>query len=358
MPVFKAEQLKEIGLKIFRAAGASSKEAEIVSNHLVKANLRGHDSHGVLRIPWYYELIQKGYIKLGTEVEILKDTAITALLDGNWGFGQVVARVAMDIAIERAKTYGLGMVAFFNTYHIGMLGEYSEMAAEQNLIGVTLCNGSPNVAPYGGKTPLLSTNPLSVAIPAASGRPVLLDMATSAVAAGKVSLAFQREVEVPLGWIIDKDGRPTTNPADLRPSLAEMPIPQGRVERGSLLPLGGSLSGYKGYGLSLIIEILGGILAGSGASDENRGNGVVTMAINIEMFRPLNEFKEKVSRLIEDVKASPKASGFSEILVAGEPEYREEEHRLREGIYVEEATWKKLKQIASELDTPLEKTLN
>ncbi|MFQ5710598.1 MAG: Ldh family oxidoreductase [Candidatus Geothermarchaeales archaeon] len=349
MPTFTADQLREVCSKILEAAGASKDEAGIVADHLVKSNLYGHDSHGVLRIPWYIKLIEEGSIRPGAEVKVLRETEATALLDGNWGFGQVVARDAMERAIEKAGRCGVGVVALFHCFHIGRLGEYSAMAVERGMIGIVLCNAPPNVAPFGGRKALIGTNPISIAAPTAEGRPIILDMATSVAAAGKVSLALERRQRVPEGWIIDSEGNPTTNPADFRPRLVDLVSARGPIKMGALLPVGG----YKGYGLGLIIEVLGGVLAGAGVSHECGGNGVVTMAIDVGAFRPLEEFKRTTSELVKIIKDSPKAPGFEEILVAGEPEFRAEEQRLKEGIFVEDATWSALVEIAEELGTSL-----
>nr|NIN51804.1 malate dehydrogenase [Nitrososphaeria archaeon]NIQ32325.1 malate dehydrogenase [Nitrososphaeria archaeon] len=265
-------------------------------------------------------------------------------LDANWGFGQVMARRAMEMAVEKARAKDIGLASIRNCNHIGRVGEYPEIAAEHEMVGIAMCNGGGEVSPYGSIDPIYGTCPISIAIPT-GGRPILLDMATSVVAGGKIALAIANNEEIPLGWIIDSKGHPTSDPYDLgtsRPAFAEKPS----KAKGALLPFGS----YKGSGIGLFVEIMGGVLAGAGTGEEGRGNGVVMMAIDIGKFSPIEEFKGKVDRLIRMVKSSRKDSGVEEILVAGEPEYKNMERRLREGIYVDDATWRSIKKTAQEFN--------
>ena len=361
MPVFTADQLREICIRVFRATGASKEEAETVANNLVKANLYGHDSHGVMRLRGYVRMTRKMLGKddamqhlgspgtrPGAQLKILNETSAAAALDGNWGFGQVIARKAMEIAMTKARVNGIGMVTARNCNHIGMVGEYTQMAAEQDMIGIGLCNADKEVAPYGSIDPVYGTDPISIGIPT-NGRPVLLDMATSVVPSGKISDAITRNEKIPFGWLIDSEGRPTTDPHDLGtgPRFFSDPKPKSK---GALLPFGG----YKASGLSLCIELVGGLLSGAGCSEELKGNGVVMMAIDIGKFTSLRDFKEKAERLITIVKNGRKASGVKEILVAGEPEYRKMEERLGSGIEVPDATWAAIRQTAEELNVNIE----
>jgi uncharacterized oxidoreductase len=337
MPTFTERQLRSICGQILEAAGVSRKESEIVSNSLVDANLMGHDSHGVLRLIRYRKELKDGRTRPNVEMRILRETPSTAMLDGNWGFGQVAARKAMELAIRKAKATGIGLVAITHCNHMGRVGEFSGIAAENDMIGIILSNSAGNnVAPCGGIDPLYGTNPLSVAIPSGLGRPILLDMSTSIVAGGKVRIAKARGERIPEGWIVDSQGRPSTNPADL--------YDDGKCI-GALLPFGGA----KGSGIGLVLEVLGGVLAGAGCGPESRGNGPIMMAIDVAAFMPVEEFRIKVDRFIMKVKSSRKSSGVSEILLAGEPEFNTREKRLREGIFVEDGTWKQVEQIAKDL---------
>ncbi len=263
MPVFTAEQLGNVGTKIFLAAGAPHEDAEWVSKLLVKANLVGHDSHGVIRIMQYVRAIQKGDINPNAKTEVVKETRASALVNGNWGFGQIVARKAMEIAISKARENTCATVCAYDCYHIGRLADYSEMAAENGMIGLVMANSPRSVAVYGGLDRLLSTGPLSYAFPTSGKVPFVLDIATSVIAEGKVRVTLHKGGKLPEGCIIDKNGNPSTNPSDL-------------YDGGALLPLGGDSFGYKGFGIGLVVEVLSGILSKSGFSylPEKRGNGL------------------------------------------------------------------------------------
>jgi uncharacterized oxidoreductase len=338
MPIFSANQLIDIGTKIFLAAGAPIEEAKLVSEFLVKSNLAGHDSHGIIRIIQYVNEIEKGIIKPGAKIEIVRETQSSAILNGNWGFGQVIAKRAMELAIEKAKSSVVSVVCAFNCNHIGRLGDYTLMASRNNMIGIAMVNSTKIVAPFGGRERMLSTGPISFAFPSDTEFPLVVDIATSVVAEGKVRVMLHKGEKIPYGWIIDKDGKPSDNPQDL-------------YDGGALLPLGGDEAGHKGFGLGLAIDILSGILSGAGCAyeDTKRGNGVFFQAINIEKFMPIKEFKRKVNELIKAIKASKPRPGFKEIIIPGEPEHLMEKIRLKNGIYVPEKTWEEIKHIAKKL---------
>ena len=277
MPTFSAEQLREVTKRIFEAAGAPEENAYRVAEHLVEANLVGHDSHGVVRIIRYMEYIKEGILNVSARPQVIKDGPTVAIIDGNRGFGQVAAYMGMDIAMKKAERNVLGAVGIINCNHIGRLGAYAQQAAEKNFIGIVTCNSSPSwVAPYGGKTRKLGTNPLAMAIPTGDGDPFLMDFATSIVAEGKVRVKFLENKSIPEGLIIDKYGRVSSNPADL-------------YDGGALLPFGR----HKGYSISLAIDLLCGALVGAGCTTGTtalRGNGVFMMAINIEGFTSLDTY--------------------------------------------------------------------
>lgn len=338
MPVFKADQLIRIGTKIFLAAGASLEEAKTVSEFLVRANLAGHDSHGILRVIQYVKEIEDGVIKPGAKIEVIKETNSLAVINGNWGFGQVVAKKAMEKAIEKAERNDVSIVCAFNCNHIGRLADYTLMASEKNMIGLAMVNSIKSVAPFGGRERILSTGPISFAFPANMGFPFVIDIATSVVAEGKLRFMLHKGEKIPFGWIIDKNGNPSNNPKDF-------------YEGGALLPLGGDTGGHKGFALGLAIDILCGVLAGSGCAylETKRGNGVFFEVINIESFMPIEEFKEEVTELLKVIKSSKPRPGFKEVIVPGEPEYLTEKIRLREGILIPEKTWEEIKSIAEKL---------
>lgn len=331
MAVFKAEELRSLARAVFEAAGVGHAEANRVAELLIRSNLAGHDSHGVMRIPWYVALIKEGKLKPGAQVEVVRETSSTALVNGNWGFGQVVAWKCMEIAIEKARRSGVGTVGIYNCNHVGRLIDYTAFAASQDMIGMMTCNDGAIVAPFGGVDRLFNPGPISFAFPAGTQPPILLDISTAVAAEGKIRVKARRGEKIPLGWIIDKDGRPTDNPADL-------------YAGGAILPVGGDV-GYKGFGLGLFVDIMSGALTSSGCASSPEykgGNGVFMMALNIGSFTDLEDYKRRVDELISRTKASRKAPGVKEILLPGEPELREEQRRQREGIYVEEETWKEI----------------
>jgi LDH2 family malate/lactate/ureidoglycolate dehydrogenase len=267
------------------------------------------------------------------------NTPSTALVNGNWGFGQVACTKAMELAIDKARKTGVGAVGIFNCNHIGRLADYVQMAVENDMIGLVTANTDPCVAAYGGRARVLGTNPLSCGIPAGHEKPIVVDYATSVVAEGKVRAALYKGQQLPPGWIVDPQGHPSTNPAD----LYEPPLPPERIKlAGALLPAGG----HKGYGLSLMIEILAGALTGTGCGREVTsgcyGGGVFIIVLKVDQFVPLEGFKARVDRLIKTIKNSPKAQGFEEILIPGEPEFKESEKRSKGGIMIAEKAWQPL----------------
>lgn len=344
MPIFSADALRDIAVRILKAAGVPADEATIVADLLVDSNLAGHDSHGILRLPQYLGMIRDGAILPGAPARVIRETPATAVLDGGWGFGQVVARGAMDLTARKARTSAVGAVAVRCCNHIGRLGAYAALPCEAGMVGLLLVNGhggDQGVAPYGGIARRLGTNPFAVAVPSAGGPPVVLDVTTSIVAGGKIRLARARGESVPEGCLIDANGNPTTDP-----NVYYDP------PRGALLPFGG----HKGYGLSMMIDLLAGTLSGAGASapDAPRsGNALLAVAIDIERFAPVETFREEVRQFIAYLKTSSKAPGVAEILAPGERAFRERERRLREGIEVEDQTWEQVLDAAKSLGVAL-----
>ncbi|MFQ6053864.1 MAG: Ldh family oxidoreductase [Candidatus Bathyarchaeia archaeon] len=343
MPVLSAEQLRATSTAIFEALGAPPDEAKLVADLLVEANLTGHDSHGVIRLPIYARGIRMGAVKPGAEITVVEETPSTAVV-GGWNFGQVVCTYAMNLCIRKAKRSVVALVLARHCQHAGRLNAYAELALEHDMIGVVSVNSTTSVAPYGGRTKQLGTNPLCFAVPAGEEPPMVLDMATSVWARGKIMVHLARGEELPEGVFLDPEGNPTTDPT--------------WYNRGGVLRTLGGIVGYKGYGLSLLVEILTGALTGAGcsSSEEYRsrpfygGNGVFMMAIDVGRLTDIDAFKRRVDDLFRSVKNSPTAPGYHEILIPGDPERRRREKNLREGIYVEDETWNKIRALGRELN--------
>lgn len=337
----KAEVLQTFCTDIFMAAGAPREEAEIVVENLVRASLRGVDSHGVRATPRYVKAIQEGRIIPTAPIKVLKDTPTTAMWDVNRGFGFVAGRKAMETAMQKADGYRIGAVGTCNPSlgddHIGALYYYAELAALHDKIGLVTCTCAPGMAAWGGKSKVIGVNPIAMAIPAATHPPIVWDIATSQVAVGHLSVMAMRGEPIPEGWILNKDGQPTTNPQDF-------------FNNGMLLPFGT----YKGYGLAVIIDALTGAL-GSGCSFDNPRYGHLFLAIDPTGFTSLQEYKERVDRLIGYLKASETQPGVQEVFVPGEIEYRTMQQRLKDGIPIDTPDWNALTQTARALsiDIPI-----
>jgi uncharacterized oxidoreductase len=342
MPTIAAARLEERCARLFAAMGAPEHDAAWIAALLVRANLRGHDSHGVIRVPQYHKGVKAGTVDPKSPITVVVETAVTARIDGGRGFGQVVARRGMELCIAKARTSGLAAVTLARTTHVGRLADYSEMAAKADLVSLLWVNAvhGLHVAPWGGAAKRLGTNPHAVGIPGPDGAAMLLDFATSVVAEGKVRVKRNRKQQAPPGWFIDGKGQPATDPEVF---YGDPP--------GALLPAGE----HKGYGLGLVVEILGGILSGTGAAGPGPGlfaNGTLMICIDVERFLPIEEFHRQVAALFDWVRSAPTAPGAPGILVPGEPEARLEAERRRDGIPIEEETWSQIETVAAELGVP------
>lgn len=338
-----ADQLKRQTTDILATAGARQQEAELVADQLVDANLAGHDSHGVVRLPRYLKAMERGEINVHSEVRAATELPAGLVLDGDWAFGQVAAAEALDRAAARAKTQGVCYAGVFNCNDVGRLGWYTTRAAEHGFAALMTINdggANPHVAPWGGTTPLLSTNPISAAFPAGNTPPVCLDLATSICAGGKIQIAQKRGEALPAGLLLDAKGKPSTRPEDLFTSPP-----------GSLLPLGAPMAGHKGYALSLMVDILSGALSGAGCSGSGGrdAQGVFLLVMNIEALAGMPAFAARVEALGQTLKSVPRAEGVDEILLPGEPESRARQQRSGEGVFIEDATWREIITIAREL---------
>lgn len=337
------EQEKTIIRTLLQKLGANEGEASATSEVLAEGDLRGFASHGLLRLPYILRALKRGTIIANAEAKIIKETPATALIDGGHGLGHHVATRAMHLAIEKAKKQGIGAVGVHNTNHFGIAGYYAELAMREGLIGLVTTTTDALVHPWGGVEPLLGTNALAIGFP--TEPPVLLDMAMSIAARGKLVKAMKEGKSVPESWAIDSKGRPTTDPK--------------KGLEGALSPFGG----VKGYGLALVLEVLAGPLVGAAAGKEVQGTlepvegfstkGDFMIVINPAAFGSTDEFKAHVQRFVAQLKESRKAPGIREILVPGEPEFRTREKRLREGIPIADEVWAELEQLARELGVDL-----
>ncbi|MSQ42042.1 MAG: Ldh family oxidoreductase [Dehalococcoidia bacterium] len=337
MPSIDAKALRDYVQRLFERAGTPPADGAVVAAHLVEANLKGHDSHGVVRAPAYLQSLASGLTTAGAPVRVERESATTALVDGGWNFGQVVARRAMELAIAKARASGVGVAVAYRATHAGRIGAYVEQAVAEGLIGIAMANnhGSGHlVAPFGGREPRLSTNPIAAGFPTGDrSRPWVLDMATAVTAEGKLRVALNQGRRVPPGWLLDAGGHATEDPA----------VFYG-PPRGAILPLGGD-AGHKGFGLSMLVEGLAGALSPAGVSRPNAergGNGLFLLALDPERLGGLAAFVTAFDGLIEWVQRSPFAVGVDEVLVAGEPERRAEAERRTGGIPIDETTWAQL----------------
>ena len=338
MPNIGAEDLTAFAAAAYEAAGTPPEHAKTVSKHQVRANLVGHDSHGVVLLATYIDRIGRGHIVPAARPEIMNESPTTLAVNGRWGFGPVISEWTMERLVARAREMRIAAATIREQSHVGRLAEYPLMAARAGFIGLMMADSgqSPKaVAPFGGREARLGTNPICIAFPSDLPGPVFIDMATSAVAAGKLNLARAQGKPIPLGWLLDKDGKPTTNP-------------NAQLEGGVMLPLGGP-EGHKGYGLSFAVETLAAVLPGLGFGIDPKGrhnDGTFMLVIDPQAFSPTN-FKNEVEAFVRYLKATPPAEGFDEVLYPGEIEYRTEQRRRAVGIPIEDATWRRLGEIAA-----------
>jgi uncharacterized oxidoreductase len=339
MVTIKAAALETLVADIFRAAGCSDAESQRVGRYLVAANLTGHDSHGVVRVPRYVQMKADGLIFADQKVDVLVDTPVLAVVDGKYGFGQTVAPQAVEIGIRKCKAMGLSAVALRNAGHIGRVGDWAEMAAEAGLVSVHFVNaaGSVLVAPYGGVERRFSTAPYCVGIPREGQAPLLLDFATSIVAEGKVLVASQGGKPIPTDALIGPDGKVSDDPRLLYGDYTPTGPRDGRKGQGAIRAFGE----HKGSGLAFMCEMLGGALSGNGATkfDRKFANGMFSFYVDPKVVDPEGFFPAEVARYTAFVKGSKRAKEDQEILVPGEAEDRTRAKRLKEGIPLADDTW-------------------
>lgn len=339
MIAIEAGRLRDLVRDIFVGAGCSMAEGERIGSHLVAANLAGHDSHGVIRVPRYVDGLRDGTVRADQTIEIVVDTPALAAADGKFGFGQTVAPQAVEIGIAKGREAGLAMTALRNAGHIGRVGEYAERAAAAGLVSIHFVNaaGSVLVAPFGGVERRFSTAPFCVGVPRPGLSPVILDFATSLVAEGKVLVASRGGKKLPKGALIGPDGTVSEDPHLLYGEYTPEGTRDYRQGKGAIRAFGE----HKGSGLALMCELLGGALTGNGATRTGRtfANGMLSIYIDPARIDPSGFFPEEAARYIAFVKDSKPAAGHDEVLVPGEPEERTKRRREAEGVPLSDDTW-------------------
>lgn len=342
MPTINHTSLRTFGYTVFEMAGVPTDQAHILTDHLVESNLMGHDSHGVIHIPGYVKGLQEGRMQPVGNHKIVRETPASLTIDANRSIGIVLAYQTMQMAVERAQKHTLGAVAVHQASHIGRLGAFPPLAAAQDCIGLLMLNGGGRfTAPFGGTARRLPPNPIAISVPT-FGPPMMLDITTSMVAGGKVMVANARGQTVPADWLVDQAGQVVTDPAAFLAGEAAM------------LPVGGSV-GHKGYGLAMMIDAIAGGLSWAGCSAEQPtrgGSGFLALAIKIESFIDVEEYKKEVQILIDWVKSSPTMPGVERIYLPGEIEAERKQQREAEGIPIEDTTWERLLTTADELQIP------
>ena len=331
-------------LVLLQKAGVPPDQAATIADIVVEADLRGVESHGLLRLPAYIHRVQAGLMTAVTAVKTVRERGATVLLDAQSGFGQVAGVVAMNQAIDRARQHGVGVAAVRNANHFGIAAHYAMMALPHRMIGVVTANAAPSMAAWGGAAPVLGTNPICVAIPTGGTVDIVLDMASSMVARGKIRLAASKNQRIPLGWALDAEGRATEDPH--------------AALKGTVVPIGGP----KGYGLALIVDVLSGVMTGADFGTrltsvhelkQHSSVGFVTQALDITAFAEWEEFQASMATLVAEVLNSPRAPGVSRIYLPGEIEWLKQQERLRSGVPVPQQVLQELRQLAAELGVQL-----
>lgn len=351
---FTENKLRQFTERVFLKMGCPLADAQLAADVLLKSDLRGIDSHGVARLSGYVRLWEKQRINANPVIKIVHETATTATVDGDSGLGLVVAPFAMKIAIEKARIYGSGWVAVKNSNHFGIAGYHSLMAAEQEMIGISMTNASPLVAPTYSSERLLGTNPMCYAFPAGKYPPVIVDMATAAAANGKLEIAQRANQPIPEGWVQDSTGNTSTNPHQLK-------------EGGSLLPLGSDKDhgSHKGYGLSATVDIFSAVLSGANygpwvppfvafleppTDPVGEGIGHFLGAMRVDGFRPAQDFKDHLDNWIERFKSAKTVDADKKVIIPGEPEFAYEQERRISGIPLIDVVVNDLNELAKKLE--------
>jgi len=327
-----AASLTRVTSQIFQAAGADAPIADEVAAHLVEANLKGHDSHGVGMVPAYVANLRQGHLIADAHAEVTGEAAAVVRIDGHAGFGRIVGREAMEQGLARVRQTGVACIGLRNAHHLGRIGAYGELCAEAGCVSLHFVNvvgHDPWVAPWGGRERRLGTNPICLSLPHTSGEPIVLDMATSAVALGKVRVAWMQHQPLAEGLVVDAEGRPTTDPGVM---FSE--------PRGALGPIGA----HKGYGLGLLCEILAGALAGHWSIEPGRPrpgtiiNNMLSILIDPGALDGGDDLKRELGALLDYLRTTPPAEGFDRVRIPGEPERETAAERRRAGTPVDDGT--------------------
>ena len=347
MPVsVDAQKTLDFATAVYQGQGVPEKDARLIADTLVQADLWGHQSHGVLRLGWYLDRLRNKVMNPVTQPEFVIDGGAMAVIDGHDGVGHVLAKLAAEEAIKRAKAHGIGAVGVRMSNHFGTCMYYTLMGAREGCVMMLTSNGGPAMAPWGGRKKIVGTNPWSIAAPAGKHAPFVVDMANTGVARGKIYLARNKRQKIPLGWAINNDGVPTTDP-------------QEAID-GIILPM----AEHKGYAIAAMVDMMSGVLTGSGflssvhspyKTAEKSNCGHFMLAINVEAMQPLTAFNTRMEQFIAELKSVPLAQGFDEVFYPGEMEARNNERNRSQGIQYPDDTIADLKRIAAE--TGLEKLL-
>ena len=337
--VLPANVLRAQCATIFIACGSAAQEAETVANNLVMANLSGHDSHGVGMLPRYVDAVLEGGLRPNAQVQTVLDIGSMLTLNGQRGYGQVIGEQAMELGMRRAKAHGSCIMALGESHHLGRIGHFAEMAVAQGLVSLHFVNvmARPSVAPWGGTDGRFGTNPCCIGIPLMGREPFILDFATSRVAQGKMRVAHNQGQSVAPGLLIDERGHPTTQPS-------VVVVPQAGGLFGALLPFGE----HKGYGLAVACELLGGALTGGGSWHQPRPhsravtNGMLTILIDPAQLGTQASFESEALAFVDWVQQSPPARETESVQIAGEPERKARLERERNGIEIDETTWREI----------------
>lgn len=345
------DTLQKFMIDVFVSCGVPRADAEVCADVLITSDVRGIESHGIGRLKMYYDGIKKGLHKPVTEFEVIRETPTTAVVDGHNGMGHVIGVRSMQMAIEKARTFGMGSVAVRNSSHYGIAGYYALMAVKAGMIGMSFTNARPSVAPTFGVRPMLGTNPIAFGAPTDEECPFVYDAATSITQRGKIEVLEREEKPIPEGWVIDQNGKFTT---DTKAALEGFP-----KDENALLPLGGLgelFGGHKGYGLGTMVEIFSASLSHNAFMHDLPGGGGLPvkighffLAINIEHFCPLKEFKATTGAIVRELRQSKKAPGETRIYTAGEKEYEMEKLVRAQGIPVNTNLQKDIKVMQAEL---------
>lgn len=347
-PRYAAEDLRIFTARVFAHYGVPPDDAALGAEVLIDADLAGIESHGIAHLPWhpgYAPGLQRGIVAPRPDVTVVRDSPVAATWDAGGGVGVIVATKAMRACIEKAEAAGIGMVAVRNGRHFGAAGYYARMAADRDMIGMAMCNVPPIGAAAGGLERVYGTNPIAMAAPVQDDHPFLLDMATTAVAGGKLEIAMRQGKPIPAGWAMDAEGNDSHDPGILR-------------KGGALLPLGSRLetSSYKGYGLGLMVDILTGVLSGSGsglfADRATLVQGYWFAAWRIDAFRDVAEFKAEMKAMVDHIRATRPAPGVEAVLVAGDPEFIARAEREAHGIPLDQESIDQLTALGQEVGVP------